>query len=146
MVTTGICELRLDCNEAMQSCSATLTSLVDGAARDFSQYVLFRKCANALLVSVHVPAAGEYCLSLFGRERKEDKSADAEVEGSPCLWTYLIVSAGVSPTAAMLVSHEKHMYGPSQRAISRGVRANVSDSVILVENGTLCFLNDEYCN
>ena len=139
MLCIGTCEIRLECKTALRG-SSTLKSFVNGSAITITKYVIFQVINGTLVASVHLPAAGAYCLQLFGADASED------VETFTFLWSYFILSKSQSPMASMLESHEDCTYGPAKTAIIKEIRSNVSDNVICTENGTYLYVRIQYFN
>lgn len=132
MLCLGTCEIRLESKSALLG-SSTLKKLDNGNENELviTKYVIFQLIDGALVANVHVPAAGEYSLELFGSDANEN------VNIFPLLWSYLIISDSQSSMAQILESHEDRTYGPTKAAITKGIRASDRDAVIITETGIL---------
>ena len=86
---------------------------------------MFRSFDEALVATIHVPAAGTYCLTFFDDERTLDNSSSAY------LWTFMIISKSHSPTSGLLTRHEKNTYGNWSTLSAVGLRPNFNGDPLI---------------
>lgn len=135
----GICELRLNCKQAMQG-SASLACYTKDSKVTCSKYVLFRQYDKTLVATVHVPSAGAYCLSVFGKDFNDTSTS------STFLWNYFILSKTNSRLSTMLTFHEGVTYGHRPELLATGLHPKFNGDPLIITHEQELVLLFAYTN